>query len=490
MSHSSFRPSPLFRFLFCLVLVALVGSGTVGAADETPPVRDGWESTSVSDDLIVWVQDGAGITAEDFAGAYGDKLTTALDELLLFLNVKTAAQPVEIDIYSDIDAYQNAVVASERIDLVGQIAIADPEHAVIALPIDSFSSLTPLDAENQLRHALSHVVAGWATDLQIPRGFDEGLAQYAERPNLPVQARLAALVQAASQNGKLSTWSNLNRATPMDDDDVERAQSYSMVAYLIQHQGLPDLWGFLDALKTADSWRDAMNTAFAPTTSDQLERQWKEDLPAWAAGGWRWNLMTGFDLEPARAQLERGNFEGATSALEISEQLLRDVDDPERAAEVAELKDQARIGDLAETKMAEAQQALEQFVYDRAAAAVAQAEEQYAQLPPEVRPDELIATYKEMAAKGMAATNALEIAHIQSGNWSDYADTRAAALSAGEDFAALGDTEQRDDADRLIGAMDQEQLRIVLLLAALSVLTVGWLLLWLRTRGAQPMKWE
>jgi hypothetical protein len=38
--------------------------------------------------------------------------------------------------------------------------------------------------------------------------------------------------------------------------------------------------------------------------------------------------------------------------------------------------------------------------------------------------------------------------------------------------------------------MDQEQLRIVLLLAALAVLTVGWLLLWLRTRGPQPVKWE
>lgn len=490
MARSTFSSSTLIRFFACLVLVLLAGSGVVRAADEAPAARDGWKAAKVSDDLTVWVQDGAGISAEDFASAYGDKLTTGLDELLLFLNVKTAVQPVEIDVYSDVDAYQQMVDATGRSELEGQIAIADPAHAMIALPIDSFSSLTPLDAENQLRHALSHVVAGWATDFQIPRGFDEGLAQYAERPNLPVQARLAALVQAASQNGKLSTWSNLNRATPLDDDDIERAQSYSMVAYLIKHQGLPDLWAFLTGLKTADSWRDAMNTAFAPTTSDQLERQWKEDIPAWAAGDWRWNLMTGFDLEPARTQLARGNFEGATSALEISEQLLRDVDDPARAAEVAKLKDQARIGDLAETKMAEAQQALEQFVYDRAAAAVAQAEAQYAQLPAEVRPDELIATYKEMAAQGMASTNDLEIAHIQSGNWADYAETRASALAAGEAFAALGDTDNRDDADHLISAMDQEQLRIVLLLGALAVLTVGWLLLWLRTRGAQPMRWE
>jgi hypothetical protein len=490
MSPFTSFPILFIRIALGLLLVTAFVPVAAQAADEASPNRDGWESAQISDDLTVWVQDGAGITADDFAGAWGDELTTALDELLLFLDVKTAVQPVEIDVYSDIDAWQTMADGTGRIDLEGQIAIADPHNAVIGLPIDSFSSLTQPDAENQLRHALSHVVAGWASDFMIPRGFDEGLAQYVERPNLPVQARLAALVQSASQDGKLSSWSNLNRSTPLDDDDIERAQSYSMVAYLIKHQGLPDLWAFLTELQTAENWRDAMNSAFAPTTSDQIERQWREDIPAWAAGDWRWNLMTGFNLEPARAQLARGNFEGATSALEISEQLLRDVDDPERAAEVAELKDQARIGDLAETKMAEAQQALEQFVYDRAAAAVAQAEEQYAQLPADVRPDEQIAIYKDMAAKGMAATNDLEIAHIQAGNWADYAETRDSALSAGEDFAALGDTEKRDDANSLIRAMDQEQLRIVLLLAALAILTAGWLVLWLKTRGSQPLKWE
>jgi hypothetical protein len=486
MSLATFR---LVRILLALVSLMAFGPSVVASA-QVSDVRDGWESAQISDDLVVWVQEGAGITAEDFAVAHEAELTTALSELLLFLDVAEIEQPVQIEVYSTIAAYQTAVDEVRRIDLEGQIAIADAPNATILVPIESFRSLTPLEAENQLRHALSHVVAGWTTEFNIPRGFDEGLAQYVEKPNLPVQARLAALVQAASQEGKLSSWSNLNRATPLDDDDILRAQSYSLVAYLIKHQGLPDLWQFFEELKSAENWRDAMNVAFAPTTADQVERQWKEDIPAWAAGDWRWNLMTGFDLENARQQLARGNFEGAASALEISEQLLRDVRDPELTAEVAELKDQARIGDLAETKMAEAQQALEQFVYDRAAAAVAQADELYAELPPEIRPDELIATYTDMAARGVAATNQLEIAHIQAGNWSDYAETRAAAVAAGTDFAALGDAEQRDDADRLVTAMDQEQLRIVLLLGALAVLTLGWLFLWLRTRGPQPLKWE
>ncbi|MEZ4507721.1 MAG: hypothetical protein R2848_18150 [Thermomicrobiales bacterium] len=124
-----------------------------------------------------------------------------------------------------------------------------------------------------------------------------------------MQARLAALVQSASQDGKLTSWSNLNRAIPLDKDDIERAQNYSHRRVSHQkHQGLPDLWAFLAGLKTAETWRDAMNLAFAPTTSTQIERQWKEDIPAWAAGDWRWNLMTGFDLESARQQLARWHF--------------------------------------------------------------------------------------------------------------------------------------------------------------------------------------
>ena len=478
-------------FIICLLLgtlLPLLPATTLAnglAAD-----RAGWESGTIADDLTIWVQDGAGVTADDFAVAHGAELSTALEELLLFLNVDAVVRPIEIDVYSDADAYRAAVEEIDRFELDGQIAVAAPEQARIVLPADSFGALTPLDAENQLRHALSHVVTGWATAFNIPRGFDEGMAQYVKRPNLPVQARMAALVQAALQNGKLASWSTLNGDTPIDDDDMERAQSYSMVAYLIRYQGLPDVWALLDALKTADSWQQAMDGAFDSGTASQLERQWRESIPAWAAGDWRWNLMSGFDLEPARAQLARGNFSGATNALAISDQLLRDIDDPARAAEVASLKDQARIGELAETKMTEAQQALETFSYERAAAAVTQAEEQYAQLPPEARPDELLATYKHLAAQGMSAGSALDQAHAQAGNWADYGETRAVALSAGQDFAALGNTERRDDADRLVREMDRSQLRIVLLLGALAGLTFAWLAIWTKTRGPQPLRWK
>src|SRR5215204_327647 len=145
MFSSIFRP---VRFALLLLLFCpFVSASTVSAQEAGLP--EGWTSADVSDDLVVQVQGGAGIGADDFAIAYSDELTTALEELLLFLNVANVEQPVTIEIYSDISAYEVAVGAIGRVELDGQIAAADPPSATIALPIDSFRSLTSLEAENQ-----------------------------------------------------------------------------------------------------------------------------------------------------------------------------------------------------------------------------------------------------------------------------------------------------------------------------------------------------
>jgi hypothetical protein len=140
--------------------------------------------------------------------------------------------------------------------------------------------------------------------------------------------------------------------------------------------------------------------------------------------------------------------------------------------------------------MAEAQQALENFAYDRAAAAVEQAEEQYSHLPIEIRPTELIAEYQRLANAGLEATESLELARIRSGAWGDYPEARDAALSAGTNFAMLGDDENRQTSSTLIDQMDQQQLRLVLLLGALAFLTAAWLGLWLWYREPSRLRWD
>ena len=86
MSHPIRFVARLVRITFVLLLLTTMVPFGRAIAQESAE-RDGWGSSTLSDDLVVWVQDGSGITAEDFAVAYESELSTALEELLLFLNV-------------------------------------------------------------------------------------------------------------------------------------------------------------------------------------------------------------------------------------------------------------------------------------------------------------------------------------------------------------------------------------------------------------------
>lgn len=473
-----------------LLIVALAFPGSNGLFPAAASAQDGGWDVAVSEEFAVVMQPNDRLSAGSFLDAYGHFADTAIEELSLLLDMRGTSMPVAIYVFADMALYQSAVDATGRNELDDVVAVADPEHYGVIVPLTRFIALAPLEAENQLRHAFSHIFAGQATDGMIPRGFDEGFARYVERFNQPSLAALASIVQGAYQDGQLASWSNMNRAQPLDDDSLIEAQSYAVIGYLLKNHGLQPFRTFLEELKTAPSWRDAIKTAYSPGTSDTIERQWKDEIPLWAQGDWKWNLVSGFDLGPARDLLTRGNFDGAANALLVSEQLLSEVDDPDRLAEVTQLKDEARIGGLAEAKMAEAQQALENFAYDRAAAAVEQAEEQYRHLPIELRPTELIAEYQLLASAGLEATESLELARIRSGAWGDYPEARDAALSAGGNFAMLGDTENRQTSETLIDQMDQQQLRLVLLLGALAFLTAAWLGLWLWYREPSRLRWD
>jgi hypothetical protein len=474
-----------------LLLAMLLGMAQPGAAAAQSEFAT-WEAASEGDVTVI-MEPNERLSASSFLDAYGHFAQTAIDETTLLLDLGSADRPVEIVVFADLAAFEDLASSLDRNDLDSTIVAADAPGSRILAPLRAFIDLPPLEAENQLRHAVAHVMSGKASGFAIPRGFDEGFARYVERPNHPVLARLASLVHEAHRDGDLISWSNMNRREPLDDTLLVEAQAVSAVAYLLQQHGLLPFRQFLMDLRTAPTWRDAMSSAYgasSPGASDLLERQWRDEIPFWVQGEWRWNLVSGFDLAPARDLLARGHYEGAANALLISEQLLVDIDAPALREEVDSLKEQARTGALAESKMIEAQTALENFAYDRALAAVTQAEEQYRLLPGEVRPIETIEEYERLARMGLEAVDALEIARYREGAWGEFPEARASALEAGARFAALGDQENRDAAAHVIERIDQQRLRFVMLLGSLSALTLAWLFLWMYRRRPHPLRWD
>jgi hypothetical protein len=437
-----------------------------------------------------FVQTNDRMTAEAFVETYGTYAETAYDEISLLFKA-TADRKIAVYVYGDTAAFDAAMAVVPRNEIDGIDAVADPRQFDVSIALPRFAGRSDLEAENQIRHATSHILAGIASGFNLPRGFDEGIAQYVERPNTPKLARIAAVVQSANLSGDLISWSELNRdVPPQGSDEMIAAQAYSVVAYLIQHQGLPEFQRFLAELKITPGWRDAMKIAYAPGTSDTLSKQWYEKIPMWASGDWRWNLFAGFDLSTARELLARGNYKAAQDTLQLSEQLFMSLDDQVRRDEVEVLKTQCAIGIQAEELMANTQQALERHTYDRAASYLAKAKAQYDQLPPEQRPDELLVTYEHLATVGAEAMIQLDSATGLAQSWGDYREARSSASEAGRTFASLGDEERRTQAESLLAELDTRQRRLVLMLGALAVLTLAWLILWLWARGRQDLQWE
>ena len=477
--------------LFAAVVVAALQVRADAHAAPPPGDLTAW-SVAESASFRYHVQPAADgslpLDAPTFSTAYAPDAEQAMTELRLLLG---ATPPDKVNVYLYVDAAQHdaAVTAIARPERAGVRAAADPVAGDITIHLPTFQQLSPVQAENALRHALSHVLTAAASGGKVPQGFDEGIAQYVERPVNEQLARVASLVQAADQQGSLPSWFDMNRDLTGVDADLVAAQTYSVIAFLVDRFDLPPLQRFLADLRTAPTWRDALRSAYG-RDPNALEQQWREDLPRWTSTGWRENVVSAFDLDPARALLAQANYAAAKATLEPSQELYRQLNDPTTLAEVDALVTQADTGIQAEALMTQAQQALELHTYERAASLVVQARSQYDVLPVEQRPEEMLATYERLASQGMEAELRLETAQELADSWGDYPEARRAARDAGAAFAALGDQDNYDRAAQVLDDLDGRQRRIVLALAGLAVLTLAWLGLWLWARGPSQLVWR
>ena len=455
-----------------------------------PPPADPPEgfTSAETEHARIHVEPGAEIDAVAFERTWGLLIDDGVGQLESFL--PPLQDKIDVYVYITEESYTAAIAATRWREPEATDVLANPGRGDVAVNAVALARRTPLEAENALRHALSHVVAREAASGRIPRGFDEGLAAYFERPVAARLARHAALVQNARSAGGLMSWSDLNRpAAPDIPSPVLIAHAYSMVAFLIDRHGPGVLGDFITALAEEPDWRAVLRTTYS-RAPNELEAQWEESLPRWTAGGWRTNLLAAFDLQPARELLELGHYATARRELEQSLRLFTDLGDDEGIAEVGALLGQTDTGLQAETFMSQAQAALEHHDYNRAHTLLQEARIQYGRLSTAQEPTELIASYDELTQSGMQASHDLENARQQSLRWADYPMARASALAAGAGYARLGDDAGRSQTAEVLEALDSRQRRLVLLFGGLALLSAAWLTLWLWARGGTQLDWE
>jgi hypothetical protein len=471
-------------------LVAAWQSASPSLPMPPPPPADppeGFTSAEI-ERARIHVEPGAEIDANAFSRSWGLLIDDGLDQLASFL--PPLEDKIDVYVYVSDGSYATATAAARWREPEATDVLANPGRGDVAVNAIALSRRTPLEGENALRHAMSHIASREASGGRIPRGFDEGLAAYFERPVAARLARHAALVQNARAGGNLMSWSDLNRpAAPDIPPPVLTAHAYSMVAFLIDRHGPRVLGEFIAALADEPDWRAVLRTTYS-RAPNELEAQWAESLPRWTTGGWRTNLLAAFDLQPARDLLELGHYATARRELEQSLRLFTDLGDDEGIAEVGSLLGQTDTGLQAETFMSQAQAALEHHDYDRAQTLLQQARTQYDRLSAAQEPIDILAAYDELAQAGVRAAVDLESARQLSLRWADYPMARASALAAGAGYARLGDDTGRSQTAEVLEALDSRQRRLVLLFGGLALLSAAWLTLWLWARGGTQLDWE
>lgn len=493
------RPRPRTRFGFTArrraLLLALTVLGVLvrpaTAIPEPPYLGPPAGFTSIeTNHLRLVVQREATISPSAFAVAYGPYLDRAYDELTTLF----PAPPLrpELYVYATEANLGAAMAVANPPTTAATGAVVDNGAGDIALALPRLQTLSPLEAENALRHALGRLVARRAAGGNLPPGLEAGIALYVERPVSARTARYAALLQNANRQNELIAWDILypTRAAATDEEAaLATASAYSVVAFLADRYGLHRLNQFVTALRDQPDWRLALREVYQRPLSE-LETEWRDQLPQWTANGWQTNLFAAFDLQLARDLLANAHYAAAKEEIGKSLRLATELRDQVRLADAEALLRQSDIGLQAESLMAQIQESLEGHTYGRAQALIGQARAQFAQLPATQGMDELLTSYQRLADQGVQAAADLEAARRLAPSWADYPEARAAALMAGVTAANLGDQVVTDQARAILSEIDARQRRIVFLLLALTVMTFAWLGMWRWSRGSAELDWR
>jgi hypothetical protein len=426
-------------------------------------------------------------SAEAFRTEFGPVFDTA-ERLATTILATSKVGPVDVYAYSNLSLFQ-AMTKSRPIGLTPHAAVVvDTASSDVLVDLTTLLTLSTTQVEDAVRNAVTQVAVQHAAGGAAPPAVAAGIGLYVELPTPEYLARLASTVQDAAQQNRLLAWFDLNRPIASSDHELALGESYAMVAFLINRYDIPALRTLLAGLPKAATWQDAYRTAFAADAAS-IEQQWRADLPRWTTSGWRDNLMASFDLGPAKALLGQGQYVAAKALLDPSLNLYRQLNDPTSLAETQALMAQADTGIQAEALMTEIETALREYDYVRAANLLDQADIQYKALPADQVPQSLLMTYRQLATDGLNATAQLAEADRLAGSWGSYPEARSAAQSAGATFARLGDEKNRQSAQLVLDRLDNRQRRLVVMMLGLGLITLAWLVLWLRARGPSNVKW-
>jgi hypothetical protein len=269
--------------------------------------------------------------------------------------------PINLRLFPTEESYYEVNPLAEALTGVVAHALNSREEIAIALP--RTRPLTEEELVNNVRHELTHLFASYLSDGKLTAGFQEGIAQYLEKP-VGRSAPEPALLKQAFDQDRLLTWAELDEARQVyRDPQVAYPQTLSIVSFLVDRYSLPTYIEFLRVSAQEPGYRSALEAAYGKP-ADELEAEWLAYLPEYFEGRWQINAIYAYDLSRVTTLVEQGAYSGAETELTEIIGLLESTDQTDTLATAEALLARARQGQAAAALADEARQALQVSDYD------------------------------------------------------------------------------------------------------------------------------
>ncbi len=293
-----------------------------------------------------------GVEEAEYYAAFIDEI---YDDLVAVFEVELET-PVNLRLFPTEESYIQVNPLARQVPGVIAHALNSRDEIAVALPRTEL--LTDEDLVNNMRHEITHLFASLLSDGKLTTGFQEGIAQYLEKPSETDIFDTASLEQALAQN-ELLTWAELDQAEQVySRPQIAYPQARSVVSFLIDRYELAGFITFIEAMAEEPGYRSAIQVAYGQP-ADTLEAEWLSYLPEYLAGRWQVNAIYAYDLSRTRTLVENAAYSDAVEELEEVVKLLETTEQNDVLVEATALFETAKRGQAAGILTDEAREALE-----------------------------------------------------------------------------------------------------------------------------------
>lgn len=454
---------PVNPWRCCLILMGLILALILSGTSSAQAQGTTWQERRTANFAILYPEGSDGEAEQ-----YAQFVDSVYDEVSAVFSYR-APPPVILRIYPTMSLYEQVNPLAARIP--GVVAHAHTGRREISIALPQTANQSQEQIINNVRHELTHIIAADLSGDKLTTIFQEGIAQYLEHPSTELDLKMELMRQVIDAD-RVVPWRELNQpGTAYANPQISYPQSYTMVAFLIERNGLATFRTFIEANKTSSGYRSALETAYG-VSPDRLEQEWRDQLEAFVGGEYRNRAIGAFDLSQAESLIASGEYEAAIKALELGLNTVRETGPADLAQRAEELLTRATNGQRATTLAAEARSALERGEYEVAKQAADEGSTLFGELnQPEQQ--KVMEEYITLADAGFEAHQQLKLVNgdLQTLH---IGAARNRLAEAYQIFTRLGDEQGAASAQSALLTIQRTETAVAVALVILAALVLGW----------------